>query len=551
MADTTAREVWEELEMRVCGRDFWYWYTNYWRIPVPRVGMVKPEDRDYQHALSDFIWENERSIATKARQIGYTTVATARAFHSAFFFDHMPWLIVSTGEKAARKTLGRVDMGYSNLPEWMKRRGPARTTYSMESMEFGNGSRIDSLPSTSASGRGDAVYGVIFDEAAHMADAGAVFAALDPLCYGPMMVFSSANGMGNWFHSTWLDSQTSDSEWAPQFYPWSVVPGRDSNWYDARRRRYRGRDWMFFQEFPASAEEAFAKSGRVAFSSDIMSEQDWREPRARYEWMVYDKEWRALEVDEYSEIRLDVWEEPTVMRDHVGHVLQKPNYIIFCDTAEGLIDGDSNAVTVWDVNTRECVAVMETLLPIEEMGDLLEQLGYWYHTALIAVERNNMGLVPITKLRELRYPRLYRMKSIATQKSDRSVRYGWLTNNTTKPKMVHDFAKQLKDSTITLHDERFRVQAQTFVANGKGSYDASPGNHDDMIIAHIGAIQVMQEVHAYPIVWFDEEWGPATWHEVLNLKQPEPPHPLDIGIGQLEPKSTVHKSFQLPHSLDG
>ena len=544
MAIVDQEKIEQELLWRRCADDFTYFCETFWKIPVPASG-AKPlsfDVRPYQHELASVLNDAEMVIVLKARQVGLTTVAVAKAFHMAFFLDDHQWLIVSANEDAARKALGRVKYGYSRLPAWMKERGPELVAQSTQKLEWDNDSKIESLPSTAAAGRGDSVYGVIFDEAAHMQDAESVFGALEPLCYGLMIVFSTAHGMGNWFHEKWLDSELADSAWSGVFFPWHVVPGRSQTWYDRTKLVYRGQEWLFYQEYPSSAEEAFSKSGRVAISDSLLAEQDWQPPLYRFKWNALENLFEELADLEQDDVVLNVWRLPEVERDVQNRVLRTPNYAIFLDSAEGLAHGDFNAVSVWDVNRQEEVAAMETRFPLEYMGELLAALGYWYKTAIIGVERNNTGLVPIMELtKNLEYPRMFRMPAYGKRKHGKySETIGWRTDVRTKPKMIHDFTKSLRDAEVTMHNERFREQMKTFVRDGKGSYNATEGNHDDALIATLGAWQVLMDAGEYPSFWYDDEFHVVTWGDVVGVDFAKPQaNPLETPIGH-NPKSVYH-----------
>ena len=543
MSQISKHALEQELEWRRAGSDFWYFAKKYWRIPTARDG-AQPLDfdaRPYQYEYADILVDLEGNlIGLKARQIGLTTMAVAYAFWTVYFRSDTAWLMVSAGEDPAKRALARAKYGYARLPAWMKERGPVLKTDSASVLAFDNDSKIESLPATAAAGRGDSVYGVIFDEAAHMQDASAVFGALEPLCYGPFIVFSTANGMGNWFHEKWVDSEMPDSMWRGVFYPWSAVPERDERWYENTKRKYVGEEWLFYQEYPSTPEEAFAKSGQVAISDALLADQHWCPPESLWRWVPHEGNFVELEPGEtHDDVMLKVWREPEVERDELGRVLRHPNYVIFLDSAEGLAHGDYNAVEVWDANNWEQVASMETRYPIEYMGEVVEALGYIYHTALIVVERNNTGLVPITYLSTIAYyPRLYRLPSFGKRKhAERSERYGWRTGVDTKPKMVSDFRQALRDGGVIMHNERFRDQMKTYVRDGKGSFNAVEGNHDDVVIAVLGVWQGILDVGEYPTLFYDTERRVATWADVLaatDMNRSAPVNPLEQPIGAPE-----------------
>jgi hypothetical protein len=532
LRNLTNDELLQEIEWKLCQDDREYFARRYLKVSLPGAGKVALDYRDAQLAFLDAIDEQERIIVLKARQIGYTTAAISYAFHDVFFFADRPWLNVSTGEGPAKKTLRIAKVFYNGLPKWMKDRGPDLESETLESLGFSNGSRIESLPSTAASGRGDAVYGVIFDEAAFMADAGTTFGAMEPLCYGPFVVISTAHGMGNWFHNLWLDSQQSDSAWHALFYPWSAVPQRDEAWYRNTKLQYRGQTWLFYQEYPTDPEEAFAKSGRPAIGGDLLAGQDWSNPLHRFSYEIADTSFHEWEEVDDPDLCLYVWELPTVETDEEDRVIRLPNYVIACDPAEGLDHGDFTAITVWNANTHECVASMRSHVPIDELGDLLARLGYWYHNALIGIERNNHGMVPIVHLtKHDRYPRMYRMPKLGRQIRDevRRLDYGWTTSSRTKPKMVADFIQGLREGHIEVHDERFLIESQTFVADGRGGYGATAQNHDDLMVATLIGWQLVRDVGSYPPIYFHDGPHITTFGEVMALvsQDPEPGFFLD------------------------
>lgn len=518
-------ELLQEVEWKLCREDREYFARRYLKVALPGKGKVALDYRDAQLAFLDAIDEHERIVVLKARQIGYTTAGISYAFHDAFFFDDHPWLNVSTGEGPAKKTLRIAKVMYNGLPNWMKERGPELDTESLTSLAWSNGSRIDSLPSTAATGRGDAVYGVIFDEAAFMAEAELVYGAMEPLCYGPFIVISTAHGMGNWYHQIWLDSQQADSAWKGLFFPWSAVPSRDGDWYRRTKLKYRGQEWMFYQEYPQDPEEAFAKSGRPAIGADLLADQDWQTPKYRYRYEIADSTFTEWDEVDDPDICLYVWALPHVEVDDTNRVTQLPNYVIACDTAEGLAHGDYTAISVWNANTKECVATMKSHVPIDELGDLLARLGYWYHNALIGIERNNHGMVPIVHLtKHDRYPRMYRMPKLGKQIRDEARRldYGWVTSTKTKPKMVADMIAGLRGHEIDLYDERFRIESQTFVADGRGGYAASSQNHDDLMIATMIGWQLVRDVGMYPPIYFHDGPHITTFGEVMQLTSQAP-----------------------------
>ena len=525
-----------ELIWRRCKTDPWYFILNYVQVKNPR-GAYEAWNAEWLHQGDITRWMHGKwlsesksmSGALKARQVGWTTIAHAFVLWDIFFHDYHDWLSVSVGEDEAKDALAsKVKAPYERLPSWMLRRGPQIKSATSQLFAFENGSSILAIPSTERSGRSRAVYGALFDEAAFMEDAGAVFAGVEPTVYGPLFMFSTANGMGDFFHDTWVESLADDSEWDMSFYPWSVVPGRTEAWYETQKLTYRTQPHLFYQEYPNNPTEAFLKSGRTAFDIEHLTEWGaWSEPAYRHDVTAMDfhRELDADEIFEYTrlgdseraDLELWVWEYPTIIRGPDGRVAQLPSYSVGVDVSEGLAHGDFSAVEVRNLNTGEQVATMRAHIPIYELGPFIELVGYLYFTALIGVERNSFGLVPLEYLQNRGYPRIYRMDPIAELKrGQRSPRYGWLTTRTTKPKMVQDMVKATVHEEVILHDRRWLQEASTFISTGTGRYEASASNTDDLLMASLVNHQVSRDIDRFPVVWEPLEVPEITFRDVFG-----------------------------------
>lgn len=506
----------EEL-LEACRQSKEFFAENFYYIPIVGKGPELFNMRTYQKEISDRIEGERLIIGLKARQIGWTTVGVFNALYDVLFQPEHPWLFVSRTEDAAQKMLDKAKYAYFRLPPWMREMLPKMESQTQSSLTFSNGSRIESVPATGSTGRGDSVYGALLDECAFMEYAEEIWGAVEPLVYGPAMLFSTANGMGNFFHEIWLDSQRDDSVWYGIFFPWDVVDTRDQPWYDHTRLSFRGREWLFYQEYPSSPEEAFAKSGRVAFTTDLIAQcYEPIEPSRILSWVIGDEP-VEVEHQDQADIPVMIWKEPEIIRGEDGRALWRPNYVVGADVAEGLEHGDWTYVSVFDVNKREQVASSKSAIPVSYLDDLLVNLAYYYYTGLIVVERNAPGILPLDRLyRDHWYPRMYRMDKFGElQMSDRTPRYGWRTDAATKPKMVNDFIYALAEQDVLLHDPDFVLEAQTFVANGKGGYEATANNHDDVIMGTLVTWQGVLDSYKYEILWEDTAILPPT-HDDLD-----------------------------------
>lgn len=553
----SAEAIEREIKWRQSAANPRRFLSDWWKIPIIGQGAKPFNMRTFQEKVLDTMAAEPLMIGLKARQIGMTTVAAGYAFWSAFFSENQPWIIVSKNEDGAKKVLKRVLYGYDRLPQWMKDRpGSEVTERSQQILAFSNGSSIEALPAVASTGRGDSVYGAILDEFAFMDYAAEVHAAVEPLVYGKMILISTANGMGNRFHEIWLDSEREDSPWEAMFFPWWEVPSRaegmyvdeDGNttspWHEKKKLEYRGQEWKFYQEYPGTAEEAFAKSGRVAFAANLLSKLRPRPP-AFYDWNEDNQTFVSSSRE--TPFSLRVWEEPVIEyhAEWSDVIVRKPNYVVSVDTAEGNEWGDFTAVTVWNANEPGIVASMRAHFPIENLHNFLWDLGEWYYWALMIPERNNTGMVPLTYLHNMRYPRMYRPKPMARRQAKRSMDFGWTTSVTTKPKMVYDFVAALaSDSPPDIPDADFVQEAYTFVSDDKGGFAATEGKHDDFIMAALVGWQGVLEVGRFPIIFNQPDNHPVTFDEFFAQGKPPKAKPgLDAMIiggrhGQSPPTKT-------------
>ena len=124
-------------------------FRECWHIQHPEKGamlfdLFGPQER----ALKTF--RSERYVVTlKARQIGWTTLVAAYAFWLSFFHQDRLVIFLSKGEREASAILRMVAYGFKRLPEWMRDRGPKVVRDNQSTLEFGNGSAVESLPSKS------------------------------------------------------------------------------------------------------------------------------------------------------------------------------------------------------------------------------------------------------------------------------------------------------------------------------------------------------------------------------------------------------------------
>ena len=251
----------------------WRWYARdevaflerEWSIATPSTGRQLFTLRDAQRYALNHFNTHRYSLTLKARQIGWSTLVAAHAFHSAFFGEAREIIFLSRGEREATQLMTKVKYGYKHLPQWLLDKGPKIRADHQQRMLFDNGSRIVSMPSASDPARGSTAWLVVVDEWAFLPNAEEAWASIEPVADigGRIIGLSTANGSGNFFHQLWVDAETGNNNFATMFFPWSANEDRDADWYEAKRSSMS--DWQLWQEYPTNSDEAFVRSGRPYF----------------------------------------------------------------------------------------------------------------------------------------------------------------------------------------------------------------------------------------------------------------------------------------------
>ena len=477
-------ELKRELEWRKCQKDPVHFFENYWHIQSPAHGRVLFVLRDAQkQALKN--WEKNRySLTLKARQIGWTTLVAAYQFWKAWFHDDQNIIDISRTEREAVLLLKKTKYGFKNLPTWMIDKGAKSQVEHQQKMVFDNGSQITSMPSASDPARGESATLIVVDEWAFLPNPEEAWASIEPVADvgGRIIGLSTANGSGNFFHSLWVGAETRTNQFEPMFYPWSANEDRDSDWYEAKKRSMTS--WQLAQEYPSNPEEAFIKSGRTVFDVDNLVEKIIPEipengtliERTSIRDFDFVCNPSANDLDPVS-----IWEFP---KPHTA-------YVLGADVAEGLNWGDYSSAHVIKVGSGQVVASWHGHISADMFAEELYKLATWYNTALVGVESNNHGLTTITSLRRLGYKRIFRRRRLnAPASSSAMMEYGWNTNKSTKPLMIDELAKAIREDAITLSCAATLGELRTYTRDEQGRMSGSP--YDDRVMSLAIAVQMLQ-----------------------------------------------------------
>ena len=485
-----------------------------------------------------------RFIVLKARQMGLSTLFEALIFHDTSTQPFKNSMIVAHEEPASVNLFNMSKLFYDELPEVIK---PMKKYANGKILTFENptpddkeksqnpGLRSKITIATAGSGevgRSSTIHNLHVSEVAFFPDAKTTMLSLLQAVPDEMntlvVLESTANGVGNWFHDMWQKAVKGENEFIPIFLPWFIDPeysrpfrssaekqqlmdeinavSRDANgaivhtyeyelmqkfgltWEQMNWRRYtikmkcQGDEELFMQEYPSTPEEAFIASGRPKFSIKALKKYQTitKEPKRGY--LRYNNEGRVVfESDEKGYI--SIWKEP------------EPDvfYCIGADVAEGLVDGDYSCAVVGNSVTFDVDAMWHGHIDPDLYGVELVKLAKFYNNAYLGVENNNHGLTTLTTIKKEDYWNLYFTKNYDRIADKITQKLGWSTTSKTKPLMIDKLAEFIREFYLGIYSDLIISEAFTYVIEDNGKTNAQSGCHDDTIMACAIMLQLLLE----------------------------------------------------------
>jgi hypothetical protein len=219
-------------EYTQCMKDPLYFIEAYIRIVSLDEGLVPFKLYDFQKEMVGTFHKNRFTICKLPRQSGKSTTIIAYLLHYVLFNTNVNVAILANKAATARDLLGRLQLAYEHLPNWLQQ---GVMTWNKGSLELENGSKI-LASSTSASAVRGGSYNIIFlDEFAYVPSnvAEEFFSSVYPTISSgkttKVMIVSTPHGM-NMFYKLWIDAENNRNTYIPIEVHWSEVPGRDEEW---------------------------------------------------------------------------------------------------------------------------------------------------------------------------------------------------------------------------------------------------------------------------------------------------------------------------------
>ena len=440
------------------GKDPFYFINNYAKISHPIHGLVPFKTYDFQKDLLEDFNDYRFNIVLKARQMGISTITAAYVSWLMLFHRDKNILVMATKFQTASNLVKKVKAIIKNLPDWITIANISVDNRS--SFELTNGSQIKAASTSGDAGRSEALSLLVIDEAAHVEGLDDLWTGLYPTIStgGRCIVVSTQNGVGNWFHQTYIDAEVQANDFHHVKLMWDLHPDRDQEWFEKETKNMSRR--QIAQEFECN----FNMSGEtVIHPNDIAKiEESVKEPEYR---TGYDR-------------GLWIWQQHD----------PSCTYLMSADVARG--DGrDFSVFHVINLNTMEIVAEYQGKMTPDHYAPFLMDIGKQYGDCMLVVENNNIGYTVIEKIKELGYSNVYHSIKSTHEYVEQYVAEGrndcvpgFTTSSKTRPMILAKLEEFIRNNIISIYSSRLLNEIKTFVWNNNKP-EAMRGYNDDLVMA--------------------------------------------------------------------
>ena len=450
-------------EYKKCAVDPIHFMKKYCMIQHPVRGKIPFHLFPFQEKTLTQFAANRFNVVLKSRQTGISTLSAGYALWKMIFNSDFNVLVIATKQDVAKNLVTKVRVMHELLPTWLK-------NGSMEdnklSLRLTNGSQIKAIASSPDAGRSEALSLLIFDEAAFIDDIDEIWVAAQSTLStgGSCIALSTPNGVGNWFHQTWLGAEESRNPFNTIRLHWTVHPERDQKWRDEQEKLLGAKK---------AAQECdcdFVSSGETVI-----------EP----ETLMFFKETYIQEPIEKGGFDGNLWKWE--------HADYNKSYMVVADVARG--DGaDYSTCHVIDIVNATQVAEYKGKVDTKDFGNFLVALSTEYNDALLVIENANIGWATIQQVIDRAYKNLFYMSKdlkyidVENQMTnryrseDRGLVAGFSTTSKTRPLIISKLTDYFREKSVIVRSTRLIDELFTFIyMNGRA--EAMKGYNDDLVMA--------------------------------------------------------------------
>ena len=446
-----------------CAQDPAYFMKKYCMIQHPIQGKIPFDLYDFQEkTVKEF--QNERmNVILKARQLGISTLTAGYALWMMTFHKDKNILVIATKQDVAKNLVTKVRVMHANLPSWLKQ--PCVEDNKLN-LRYMNGSQIKAVSSGPEAARSEALSLLILDEAAFIDKIDDIWTASQATLTtgGQCIALSTPNGVGNWFHKTWVDAEEGRGMFNPIKLHWTVHPDRDDDWR-------KEQDTLLGPSGAAQECDCdFLTSGTGVIDPIVLE-------KLRKNNCIEPVEKRGIDANMW------VWEQPNYNKD----------YIVCADVGRG-DSADYSAFHVIELESMTQVAEYKGRINTKDFGNMLVSVATEYNDALLIVENNNIGWATIQQIIDRDYPNLfYTSKDLqyvdvqhqVTNKhyrEEKKMVAGFSTTSKTRPLIISKLEEFFREESVVVRSNRLIDELLTFVyINNRAQ--AMTGYNDDLVMS--------------------------------------------------------------------
>ena len=453
-----------------------YFMDNFFMIQHPTKGSIVYHPYVYQKRLINTYHNYRFSISLMPRQSGKSTSAAGYLLWYAMFVPDSTILIAAHKYTGAQEIMQRIRYAYENCPDHIK---AGVTTYNKGSLDFENGSRIVSATTTENTGRGMSITLLYLDEFAFVRPSIAreFWTSITPTLAtgGKAIITSTPNSDEDQFAFIWKGANKTEDEFGNttelgingfRAYraSWDEQPGRDQKWADEMKAQL-GED-RFRREIGCE----FIIADETLINPNTLIELQGIEPITRM-----------------GQVR---WYQKPVK----GNI-----YTVALDPSIGT-GNDPAAIQIFEANTVTQVGEWKhNKTDIPTQIKLMAQINKYIvectgepNNVYYSVENNSIGeaaLVSLNEYGENNIPGIFISEPGKKRK-------GFNTTNKSKLTACAKFKTLLESKKLTVNSRSLISELKAFVAHA-GSYAAKVGDTDDLIMASLLSVRMIQELGSY------------------------------------------------------
>ena len=282
------------------------------------------------------------------------------------------------------------------------------------------------------------------------------------------------------------------------------------NWYVSERKKYADHGDMA-SEYPSDDEEAFVHSGARVFDKHKVEilRKACRPPK--FTGDIYadsdtgEKALENLRFSADSQGLLCIWNMPDTEPDETI----TDRYLTVVDVGGRSKKSDFSVIVVFDRlfmadgDKPEVVAQWYGHIDIDLLAWKAAQIAAFYDDSLLVIESNTLethdrerqvegdqSQFILNQIKAI-YPNLYARKQSEEEITEGFPRkYGFHTNVATKPMIISNLVKVIRQSLYIERDQRCLDEYITYERKPNGSYGAIIGKHDDLLMTRAIALHI-------------------------------------------------------------